>query len=84
MKSVLSVTFCLLAVVAMGAQVQKKDDFDLVGEARYWLEGISGFWTGFEGGLYHDSKRSEGCLSTETKEELINMIVVLQNGFDPS
>ena len=67
-------TVLLLALLSVAAYADKSASQDLVSEARYWLEGVSGFWQGFESGLYHDAARSQGCLDTQTKNELIEII----------
>ena len=67
-------TVLLLALLSVASYASPATECTLVDEARYWLEGVSGFWQGFESGLYHDAARSQGCLDTQTKNELIEII----------
>ena len=69
-----------LVIAAVSAD--PSPDYEVVGEVKYYLEGISGVYQGFKAGLYHESKISEDCLGPKIKDKIAEVISGLIDGAD--
>ena len=81
MKSLYVLALCLVITFSHADEIIEPD---LETQAEFVLEGVSGFWAGFQIGLFHESKKTEDCLDAKTKADITQIMKGLSKGFDPA